>query len=88
MAPAFAKSAHFHTAPSVRRALHAIRSHEVPPDQIDYAILSAINVTLCLISGADDRVAEGFNRDCAISGGRRTPDDWPARYEAERGVLT
>jgi hypothetical protein len=25
---------------------------------------------LCLISASDDRVAEGFNRDIAISGGR------------------
>jgi len=57
-------------APSVRRALHAIRSHHVPADQIDYAILAAINVTLCLLSGCNDRVAEGFNRDLAVSGGR------------------
>ncbi len=74
MAPALANSADFPTqrimAPSVRRALQAISSHQVPADQIDYAILSAINVTLCLISGGNDRVAEGFNRDVAVSGGR------------------
>ncbi len=72
MAQAFANSTEFRSAPSVRRALHAIRTHHVPPDQIDFAILSAINVTLCLVSGGSDRVAEGFNRDCAMSGGRLT----------------
>jgi len=51
------------TAPSVHRALQAIRSHNVPVEQIDYVILSAINVTLCLLSGGNDLVAEGFNRD-------------------------
>ncbi len=70
MAPGFGQSTYLRTAPSVRRALQAIRSHNVPPDQIDYAILAAINVTLCLISGGNDRVAEGFNRDRAMSGGR------------------
>ncbi len=77
MAPALTNSADLNTshatAPSVRRALRAISSHQVPAEQIDYAILSAINVTLCLLSGGDDRVAEGFNRDVAISGGRALP---------------
>ena len=58
-------------APSVRRALRAISLHGIRADQIDYAILAAINVTLCLSSNGDDRVAEGFNRDVAASGGRR-----------------
>lgn len=57
-------------APSVHRALQAIRIHQVPADQIDYAILAAINVTLCLLSNGNDRVAEGFNRDIATSGHR------------------
>jgi cell division protein ZapA (FtsZ GTPase activity inhibitor) len=71
MAPApTSSSALRFTAPSVRRALAAIRSHHVPADQIDHAILAAINVTLCLLSGCNDRVAEGFNRDLAVSGGR------------------
>ena len=55
-------------APSVHRALRAIRAHNVPADQIDRAILAAINVTLCLVSGGNDRVAEGFNGDVAASG--------------------
>lgn len=58
------------TAPSVHRALQAIRLHRVPAEQIDDAILAAINVTLCLSSDGNDRVAEGFNRDIAVSGGR------------------
>ena len=33
------------------------------PDQIDNAILAAINITLCLASNGDGRVAEGFNSD-------------------------
>jgi hypothetical protein len=55
-------------APSVTRALQAIRRYGAQPEQIDHAILSAINVTLCLASGGNDRVAEGFNRDIARSG--------------------
>jgi len=31
-------------------------------------VLSAINVTLYLSSGGDDRVSEGFNRDLAGNG--------------------
>lgn len=57
-------------APSVTRALTAIKRYNAGPEQIDRAILSAINVTLCLASGGDDRVAEGFNHDIAISGTR------------------
>ena len=46
-------------AQSVFRALHAIRRYGTAPEQIDRAILAAINVTLCLASGGDDRVSEG-----------------------------
>jgi cell division protein ZapA (FtsZ GTPase activity inhibitor) len=55
-------------AASVSRALQAIQRYGARPEQIDHAILSAINVTLCLASGGDDRVAEGFNNDVASSG--------------------
>lgn len=55
-------------APSVLRALEAIRRYDAKPEQIDHAILCAINVTLCLASGGDDRVSEGFNQDVAHSG--------------------
>lgn len=57
-------------APSVSRALTAIKRYDAAPEQIDRAILAAINVTLCLASGGDDRVAEGFNADIANSGTR------------------
>ena len=49
-------------AASVTRALQAIKRYNRHPDQIDSAILAAINITLCLASNGDDRVAEGFNR--------------------------
>jgi len=55
-------------APSVTRALQAIKRYGAAPDQIDNAILAAINVTLCIVSRSNDRVAEGFNRDIALSG--------------------
>ncbi len=55
-------------AQSVTRALQALKRYQPQPDQIDVAIIAAINVTLCLASGGSDRVAEGFNRDIAISG--------------------
>jgi hypothetical protein len=55
-------------AQSVSRALRAIKRYRATPEQIDHAILVAINVTLCLASGCDDRVSEGFNRDVARSG--------------------
>lgn len=35
-------------APSVTRALQAIRRYAIPPERIDFAVLSAINVTLLL----------------------------------------
>ncbi|HKF71976.1 MAG TPA: hypothetical protein VKB68_09505 [Stellaceae bacterium] len=50
---------------SVTRALQAFKRYAVSPEQIDYAMLSAINVTLFLTSGGDDRVSDGFNRDLA-----------------------
>jgi len=52
----------------VTRALQAVRRYDTAPDQIDFAILCAINATLCLSSGGDDRVAEGFNGDVAANG--------------------
>jgi len=52
-------------APSVTRALQAIKRYGVAPE---HAVLSAINVTLYLSSGGDDRVSEGFNRDLAGNG--------------------
>lgn len=55
-------------APSVFRALQAIKRYDTRPEQIDHAILAAINVTLCLASGGNDRVAEVFNSDIAASG--------------------
>ena len=59
---------------SVARTLETIRHYHIPPDEIDETILAAINVSLCLESGGDNRVAEGFNRDLVINGrffGRR-----------------
>lgn len=55
-------------APSVSRALQAIKRYGAGPEQIDRAILAAINVTLCLASNGNDRVAEGFNHDIATNG--------------------
>lgn len=55
-------------AQSVTRALNAIKRYNAAPEQIDTTIIAAINVTLCLLSGGNDRVAEGFNRDVALSG--------------------
>jgi hypothetical protein len=55
-------------AQSVTRALQTIERYHVTPDQIDRAILAAINVTLCVVSCCDDRVSEGFNRDLAQNG--------------------
>ena len=54
----------------VTRALQAVRRYDATPEQIDYAILAAINATLCLCSGGDDLVAEGFNHDIASNGAR------------------
>jgi cell division protein ZapA (FtsZ GTPase activity inhibitor) len=55
-------------AQAVTRALQTIRRYDARAEQIDHAILSAINVTLCLLSGGNDRVAEGFNSDIAMNG--------------------
>ena len=55
-------------AQSVIRALQAIKRYDAQPEQIDHAILAAINVTLCLASGGDDRVSEGFNGDVIANG--------------------
>jgi hypothetical protein len=59
---------------SVARTLETIRHYDVRPEEIDETILAAINVSLCLESDGDSRVAEGFNRDLVINGrffGRR-----------------
>jgi hypothetical protein len=53
---------------AVARALRAIDRHKVRPEQIDGVIIAAINVTLCLASSGDDRVAEGFNGDISVNG--------------------
>jgi hypothetical protein len=63
-------------APSVTRALQAIKRYGARPEQIDHAILAAINVTLYIASEGNDRVAEGFNGDIASSGRLFVP---PAR---------
>jgi sigma54-dependent transcription regulator len=55
-------------AASVTRALDAIRRYGATPEQIDHAVLSAINLTLYMASGGDDRVSDGFNRDIAGNG--------------------
>lgn len=68
-------------APSVTRALDAIKRYGAAADEIDHAVLSAINVTLYLCSGGDDRVSDGFNRDIAGNGrdfGRRVMELMPA----------
>jgi hypothetical protein len=52
----------------VTRALQTVHRYNAAPEQIDYAILAAINATLCLCSGGDDQVAEGFNHDIAANG--------------------
>jgi len=55
-------------AQSVTRALQTIKRYDAPPEKIDYVILSAINVSLCLASRGDRRVSEGFNVDVAANG--------------------
>jgi hypothetical protein len=52
----------------VTRTLTTIRRYNLPPEQIDQAILAAINVGLCLESNGDRHVAEGFNHDIAVNG--------------------
>jgi hypothetical protein len=53
---------------AVARALKAIDRYKMRPEQFDQVIIAAINVTLCLASGGDSRVAEGFNNDIAGNG--------------------
>lgn len=53
---------------SVARALQAIKRYAATPEQIDHAVLSAINVTLYLACRGDDRVLDAFNRDIAENG--------------------
>jgi cell division protein ZapA (FtsZ GTPase activity inhibitor) len=55
-------------AQSVTRALQAIKRYDAPPENIDFVILSAINVSLCLASHGDRLVSEGFNVDVAANG--------------------
>ena len=55
-------------ASSVTRALQAIKRYAATPEQIDHAVLSAINVTLYLACRGNDRVLDGFNRDIAENG--------------------
>lgn len=72
---------------AVARALRAIDRHKVRPEEIDGVIIAAINVTLCLASSGDDRVAEGFNSDVGVSGGRlgcRLPDRTGPRVPERR----
>jgi len=60
---------------SVSRSLQTIKRYSLTPERIDDAILAAINASLCLASGGDDHVAEGFNDDIARNGrnfGRQT----------------
>jgi len=61
---------------SVSRSLHTIKRYSLAAERIDDAILAAINASLCLTSGGDDHIAEGFNDDIARNGrnfGRRDP---------------
>jgi len=53
---------------SVSRALQAIKRYAATPEQIDHAVLSAINVTLYLACRGNDRVLDAFNRDIAENG--------------------
>ncbi len=55
-------------APSVTRALQAIKRYAAPPEQIDHAVLSAINLTLYLACRGDDRILDAFNADVAKNG--------------------
>jgi hypothetical protein len=68
-------------APSVTRALQAIKRYAATPEQIDYAVLSAINVTLYLACRGNDRVLDGFNRDVAANG-RDFPRPMPQQKAA------
>jgi len=53
---------------SVTRALQAIKRYAATPEQIDHAVLSAINLTLYLACRGNDRVLDAFNRDIAENG--------------------
>jgi len=53
---------------SVSRSLQTIKRYSLAAERIDDAILAAINASLCLTSGGDDHVAEGFNDDIARNG--------------------
>ena len=53
---------------SVSRGLETITRYPITPERIDDAIIAAINASLCLVSGGDDHVAEGFNDDIARNG--------------------
>jgi len=53
---------------SVSRGLQTIKRYSLAPERIDDAILAAINASLCLASGGNDQVAEGFNDDIARNG--------------------
>lgn len=52
----------------VPRILDAIRRYGIEPEEIERVILMAINIGLCLESGGDDQVAEGFNHDVLVNG--------------------
>lgn len=52
----------------VSRTLDAIKRHRLRPEQIDAAILAAINVGLCLESNGANQIAEGFNNDIMVNG--------------------
>jgi hypothetical protein len=54
----------------VTRALQTIRRYNVAPEKIDFAILCAINATLCIRSNGDERVAEGFDSEIAANASR------------------
>ena len=61
---------------SVSRSLQTIKRYSLAAERIDDAILAAINASLCLTSGGDNHVAEGFNDDIARNGrnfGRQNP---------------
>jgi len=53
---------------TVARSLDVIKRYELSPEEIDDAILAAINVSLCLESDGDEQVCEGFNHDLVING--------------------
>ncbi len=53
---------------TVARSLDVIKRYELAPEEIDDAILAAINVSLCLESDGDYQVCDGFNHDIVING--------------------